>query len=530
MESDEELSYNTYLSRKLNRYGKYYPKDKKLPSTDDSEETSKSKKTKKIDNNSKKSQNYNDFDNYSVFNYVYKNKCRLDLKKLSLTKSKINIPTPTISKKSSKKADNDKNNNNTTNSSDYNKGKTYAYIKRFPTNSDHLVFIKDKIYNIYNIKTGEKIRSQKTNDIAGYQGVIPLPRERIFTVGGDFLRIYHYNLYKKELKFVEPNCNYPNYEITIYVRQITSNYVVICKKTVCYLYNLQKYCSDKIIYLKSIIKLLNNKKSFRGITKTDFLEDNDIFSNCKIFSKREFGLCYNNFIFLVSVPEGSIITYFDVSISNLLSSFENSKKCIKRMNIIINTKKEMKKYYLVWNENSNLIKLFAKNDKKIDVNDKFIIPSNNNSETQERHNLIVFNNKEELISFEKDVHILDDKIIFNIKQCSNSDIVIITKNNEMLIYNFLAGAIITMINFAQIILEHNLYFLKRIGKGLFLVNLINGMLGLIELKTGKILKKFNVDENFCNYIDILNKDDENKNKLNKNILILNLYNIYNLDI
>ena len=54
MESDEELSYNTYLSRKLNRYGKYYPKDKKLPSTDNSEETSKSKKTKKIDNNSKK--------------------------------------------------------------------------------------------------------------------------------------------------------------------------------------------------------------------------------------------------------------------------------------------------------------------------------------------------------------------------------------------------------------------------------------------------------------------------------------------
>ena len=56
------------------------------------------------------------------------------------------------------------------------------------------------------------------------------------------------------------------------------------------------------------------------------------------------------------------------------------------------------------------------------------------------------------------------------------------------------------------------------------------MLGLIELKTGKILKKFNVDENLCNYIDIINKEEENKNKLNKNIFILNLYNIYNLDI
>ena len=45
---DDEISYNTFLSRKLNRYGKsYYSKEKTVPSTDDSEETSKSKKEKK---------------------------------------------------------------------------------------------------------------------------------------------------------------------------------------------------------------------------------------------------------------------------------------------------------------------------------------------------------------------------------------------------------------------------------------------------------------------------------------------------
>ena len=48
--SDDEISYNTYLSRKLNRFGKYYysnkNKEKNLPSTDDSEETFKSKKEK----------------------------------------------------------------------------------------------------------------------------------------------------------------------------------------------------------------------------------------------------------------------------------------------------------------------------------------------------------------------------------------------------------------------------------------------------------------------------------------------------
>ena len=263
--SDDEISYNTYLSRKLNRFGKSYysKKEKNLPSTDDSEEISKAKKEKKLINNSKEIKTNNtENDLYLIFDYTYKSKCRIDLKKLSLTKSKIKIPvppTPPRSKKgNSKKADNNENNNiadnnNKSNSSDYYTEKPYAYIKRFPTNNDHLVYVKDKIYNIYNIKTGEKVRTQKTNDASGYQGVIPLPRERILAVGGDFLRIYHYNLYKKELKFVEPNNNYPNYDITIYVRQITSCYVVICKKTVCYLYNIQKYSSDKIIYLNQLL-------------------------------------------------------------------------------------------------------------------------------------------------------------------------------------------------------------------------------------------------------------------------------------
>ena len=535
---DDEISYNTFLSRKLNRYGKsYYSKEKTVPSTDDSEETSKSKKEKKNKSNPKEKEIKED-DNYFIFDYIYKGKCRIDLKKLSLTKSKIKIPIPPApprnKKVNIKKTDiNEKNNNLNNNiNSENNIEKTYSYIKRFPTNNDHLVFVKDKIYNIYNIKTGEKIRTQRTNDISGYQGVLPLPRERILAVGSDFLRIYHYNLYKKELKFVDPNNNYPNYDKTIYVKQITSYYVVICKKTVCYLYNIQKYSSDKIIYLKSLIKLLNNKKSFKGITKTDLSPNDDYFSNCKIFSKREFGLCYNDFIFLVSVPEGSIVTYFDISNLNSVSinNLENIKKYMKRMNIFINIKKEMKKYYLVWYENSKIINIYKKNETKIDINDKFVIPSNNNLETHERHNLIVFNNKEELISFEKNIKLLNDKIIFNIKQCSNNDIVIITKDNVMLIYSFLSNGIIMTINYAKIILEDELYFLKRIGKGLYLVNLSNNMLGLIELKTGKILKKFNVEEKLCNCADILSHEEENKNKLNKNILILNLYNIYNLDI
>ena len=538
--SDDEISYNTYLSRKLNRFGKSYysKKEKNIPSTDDSEEISKSKKDKKVNNKVKESKtNDNETDLYLIFDYTYKSKCRIDLKNLSLTKSKIKIPVPPapsrIKKGNAKKSDNNEKNNITNNnkltSSDYFTEKPYAYIKRFPTNNDHLVYVKDKVYNIYNIKTGEKIRTQRTNDSSGYQGIIPLPRERILAVGGDFLRIYHYNLYKKELKFVEPNNNYPNYDITIYVKQITSCYVVICKKTVCYLYNIQKYSSDKIIYLKSIIKLLNNKKSFKGISKNDINND-DYFLNCKVFSKREFGLCYLSFIFLVSVPEGSIITYFDVSNSFYINNSENIKKYMKRMNIFVNSKKEMKKFYFVWHENSNLIKIYTKNENKINMNDKFIIPNNNNSDNHERHNLIVFNNKDELISFEREIKLLNEKIIFNIKQCSNSEIIIITKNNEMIIYTFLSNSISMIISYAQIILEDELYFLKRIGKGLYLVNLTDGMLGLIELKSGKILKKFDVDEKFCNYADICSLIEEDKNKLNKNVLILNVYNIYNLDI
>ena len=538
--SDDEISYNTYLSRKLNRFGKSYysKKEKNIPSTDDSEEISKSKKDKKVNNKVKESKtNDNETDLYLIFDYTYKSKCRIDLKNLSLTKSKIKIPVPPapsrIKKGNTKKSDNNEKNNITNNnkliSSDYFTEKPYAYIKRFPTNNDHLVYVKDKVYNIYNIKTGEKIRTQRTNDSSGYQGIIPLPRERILAFGGDFLRIYHYNLYKKELKFVEPNNNYPNYDITIYVKQITSCYVVICKKTVCYLYNIQKYSSDKIIYLKSIIKLLNNKKSFKGISKNDINND-DYFLNCKVFSKREFGLSYLSFIFLVSVPEGSIITYFDVSNSFYINNSENIKKYMKRMNIFVNSKKEMKKFYFVWHENSNLVKIYTKNENKINMNDKFIIPNNNNSDNHERHNLIVFNNKDELISFEREIKLLNEKIIFNIKQCSNSEIIIITKNNEMIIYTFLSNSISMIISYAQIILEDELYFLKRIGKGLYLVNLTDGMLGLIELKSGKILKKFDVDEKFCNYADICSLIEEDKNKLNKNVLILNVYNIYNLDI
>ena len=92
--------------------------------------------------------------------------------------------------------------------------------------------------------------------------------------------------------------------------------------------------------------------------------------------------------------------------------------------------------------------------------------------------------------------------------------------------------IITMkINYTKVIIDNNLYFLKKIGKGMFIVNLINGNLGIIEIKCGKILKEFDVDEKICFYINILDIDDEGeKNKLNKNILILNQNNIYILEI
>ena len=306
----------------------------------------------------------------SLFKYSYKHKYHADLKRILFAKTRMKIPAPlgktrpkTIEETEKEMIDILNNSINNINNNTGEGEEKMAFIKRFPTNRDYVVFVKDNFYIIYNVRTGEKVRTQKTNDAYGFQGIVTLPRERILAVGADFLRVYHYNLSKKELKFVEPNNTYPTYENTIYVRQISSHHVVICKKTVCYLYNIDKMSSDRVIYLKSIIKLLNNKKSFKGIVKTDIDLNEDYFSNCKVFSKREFGLCYRSFIFLVSVPEGGIFTFFDVS--NSTNIMDNSKKYIKRMNIFLSMNQDLKKFYLIWPENANSVKIYVNQEQRI---------------------------------------------------------------------------------------------------------------------------------------------------------------------
>ena len=477
----------------------------------------------------------------SIFKYSYKHKYHADLKRIIFCKTRMKLPAPLM-----RPSNNQPNYEETekmmigilnnsikpVNPTD-NEEKNFAIIKRFPTNKDYVVFVKDSVYIIYNVRTGEKVRTQKTNDAYGFQGIVTLPRERILAVGADFLRIYHYNLSRKELKFVEPNYNYPTYEKTIYARQINSFFVIICKLTACYLYNIEKGASDRIIYLKSIIKLLNCKKSIKGATKTEFNINEDYFSNCKILSKREFGLCYRSFIFLVCVPEGGIFTYFDVT--GTTNSMDISKKYFKRMNIFLNMKRDIKKFYFIWPENANSIKIYAKNEKKIHrKRERFVIPSSRGTgqETSERHNLLVINTKEEIINYERNIFLNPGQRVYNVKQCSNYEVIIITKDNDMLIFNFVCNTFITTIKYARIILENEIYFLKRIGNDLFLTNLRNGMLGLVGMKTGKILKKFNVDCRIVNSADVclVPREEDEDIKYHKNILILNSFDIFNLEI
>ena len=63
-DDDDNISYNTYLSRKLNRFSCriYRKKAKKLPSTDDSEETSKSNNNKNNNSNNYINNNINNND------------------------------------------------------------------------------------------------------------------------------------------------------------------------------------------------------------------------------------------------------------------------------------------------------------------------------------------------------------------------------------------------------------------------------------------------------------------------------------
>ena len=102
----------------------------------------------------------------------------------------------------------------------------------------------------------------------------------------------------------------------------------------------------------------------------------------------------------------------------------------------------------------------------------------------------------------------------------------------MLIFNFVCNTFITTIKYARIILDKELYFLKRIGKDLFLTNLRNGMLGLVGMKTGKILKKFNIDCRFiiCADVNVIPRDEDGEIKYHKHILILNSFDIFSLEI
>ena len=472
----------------------------------------------------------------SIFKYCYRHKYHADLKRIIFAKTKMKIPAPLVKSRNRNPEETEKVmigilNNSLSNTCD--EEKNFAIIKRFPNNREYAVFVKDNFYIIYNVRTGEKIRTQKTNDIYGFQGVITLSRERILAVGADFLRIYHYNLHKKELKFVEPNNNYQTYEATIYVRQMSIHHVVICKRTVCYLYNIEKLAADRVIYLKSIIKFLNLRGSFRNITKTDINLEEDYFSNCKVFSKREFGLCYRSFIFLVCVPEGGIYTYIDVS--NSTNIMDNSKKYIKRMIIFLNMNRDLKKFYFIWRENANSVKIYVKQEKKVHKKrERFVIPPSNynGQEINERHNLLIINTKEEVITYDRNIFLGPEQRVYNVKQSSNYEVIIITKDNDMLVFNFICNTFIMTIKYARIILDNEIYFLKRIGRDLFLTNLRNGLLGLVGMRTGKILKKFNVDCRIVNKADVcvVNREEDEEIIRHKNILILNSFDIFTLEI
>ena len=580
MGEEENISYNTFLAKKLKKknyqplepldkveppkktystfdffaqnnapkptHQKLIPTLKEMYDTERKKELEQEKERKELEKKLKEEQEKKEKEEQehsinTIYKYSYKHKYHLDVRKIIFSKTRMKFPTPPM-RRANRRNDLEQaekiminllNNSTIDNTSFENEEKDFGIIKRFPTNKEFLVFSKDNYYIIYNIRTGEKIRTQKSNDIYGFQGLLTLSRERILTVGADFLRIYHYNLTKRQLKYIEPNNNYPTYEATIYVRQMTSYYAVICKRSACYLFNLEKYCSDKIIYLKSIIILLNIRNSFKNIKKTDINLAEDYFSNCKVLSKREFGLCYRSFIFLVCVPEGGIFTYFDVS--NSTNIMDCSKKYMKRMNVFLDMKQPMKKYYLIWPENASSIKVYSKQEKKIHPKrERYTIPYSNclNPDEAERHSLLVINTKEEIIKYEKNIYLNPGQRIYNVKQCSNFEVIIITKDNDMLIFNFICNTFITTIKYARVILDNELYFLKRVGKDLFLVNLRSGMLGLIGIKTGKILKKFNVDFKLVNSADIclVPREEENEIRYHKNILILNSYDIFCLEL
>ena len=75
--------------------------------------------------------------------------------------------------------------------------------------------------------------------------------------------------------------------------------------------------------------------------------------------------------------------------------------------------------------------------------EKFIITNsdNANQDYNDINNLIVSYNNLEIVAFEKNILLNSNQKVFNIKQSSNYEIIVITINNDIHIYNFLSNSL-----------------------------------------------------------------------------------------
>lgn len=315
----------------------------------------------------------------SLYKYSYKHKYRINVNRIGFYKTSISLGSQKVEKESITK------------------------IKQFPLNNNYFVSFHNNYYDIYNRKTGKKLSTQKSNDKFGFQGIVTLPGERILAVGVNFIKAFHYNLSDDNLNFIEIKSDFPTNEKAIYIRLITNNYLLLCKRTLCYIFNIDKNVVEKTLYLKSFLKLLHIKNEINA--------SKDYFSNCKIFSKNEFGLCYKNLIFLLHAPEGFITSYIELTDYDL-----NTKIYMKRM--ILNLEKNVKRFYMFWDKNRSEINVYTKKEK--DKNEE-----------------VLMNQERNIILFDK------EKKIYNIKQSSNYEMLVMTQDNDIFIYNFICNGFIT---------------------------------------------------------------------------------------
>ena len=454
----------------------------------------------------------------TMFKYSYKHKYHINLKQINFLKTRVEFSSQQV-------------NIDFGNGTIEYRNKTLPKIIRFPTSKDYAVLFRDNCFDIYNSISWKKLSTYKSNNTNGFEKIIALPGEWVLGTGLNFIKSFKFIFNGDESKCNEKNHVFPISEKTIYARAITNKFAIICKNTVCYIYNIDKNGFERIIYLKSLIKLLNNKRYF-GEPKNDIDLNEDFFSCCKIFSKNEFCLCYKNLIFFIRVPECYVLTYIDITDNNLNMN-QNSKKFVKRIKLVLE-KNIIKNYYVVWQEKTNFLKIYSrKNNLELIGAEKFII-SNSDSANQDYNdinNLIVSYNNLEIVAYEKNILMNENQKVFNIKQNSNYEIIVITINNDIHIYNFLSNRFITTIKYANIILNNGLYFLKRIGNDLFFMNLKSGFLALVGIKTGKILKKFNVDYKPVNDIDICDIPvfNDDRFQYRKHVLLLNSTNMYALE-